>query len=184
MKGKIFLISVILLWSGVLYKSGFLTPKPKFPLKVKIVQARSTLKVLDEPYKIKRSKIIKIDKLYFPERNYLYHYLYGNLKFYKNFLMFIETEFEMLKSQKITFYINSDDGFRLKIDGKKICEYTKDRPFGKTVCDVTLKKGLHKMSLKYFQGYGRLGLVGVYEINGKKYYIGENSKYIKFYENN
>jgi len=172
------------LWFGVLYKSKIFAKKEDLFLNVTILKSSNTLKTLDDSFKIKSIKHVKIDKLYFPKRKYLYHYLYGNLRFNKNFVMKINTAFMLENNEKVKFVISSDDGFRLTIDGKKICEYVKDRPMSKTECVVNLKKGKHKMFIKYFQGYGQLGLVGVYEINGKKYYIGQNSDYLRFYENN
>ena len=181
MKKYIFLFIVIFLWIGVFYKSKIFSDN-RLPLKVKIVKSSKKIRNIDNFYVKSKDRVIYIDKLYFPNKKPLQHYLYGNLNFYDNFFIFINSYIELKKDMIVKFFIASDDGFRLKIDDKVVCEFKKDRPFKTTECKTALKKGKHKLFIKYFQGYGLLGLVGTYSVDKRQYYIGQNSDYIKFYE--
>ena len=180
MKRYIFLTSVIFLYIFVAYKSRIFHTYHT-TMNTKIIQSKTKLATLDSSYKIGSSKHIKIEKLYFPQRKTLSYYMYGDLGFSRDFLMFITSTFKAKIDTDVKFSIYSDDGFRLKIDDKTVCQYTKSRPLKKTTCKTHITKGKHTLFIKYFQGYGMLGLKGIYRIMGKNYYIGQNSKYLDFY---
>jgi len=80
------------------------------------------------------------------------------------------------------FLIASDDGFRLFIDGKPLCEFLGDRPLAKNECTVWLEKGDHVFFLSYFQGYGRLGVQAYYRPTSSNTYnfIGVSSPSLSF----
>ncbi len=95
--------------------------------------------------------------------------------------MILKAKMYLKKAQDIEFIVFSDDGFRLKIDGKKLIEFTKDRPYKGNKKSIKLQKGLHYITLKYFQGYGDLGLGAWYkDENGNKKPIGYDSRYVTF----
>jgi len=56
------------------------------------------------------------------------------------------------------FTVESDDGFRLWIDGRKVGGYADVRSFGGTDMTVTLKEGAHALRLEYFNNAKPAGL--------------------------
>jgi len=100
--------------------------------------------------------------------------------FYRNFFIDFKTKIILDRDTKIRFIIYSDDGFSLKIDGKVILKFEKTRPIAKNEKEIFLKKGLHRVSLSYFQGVGLLGVKALYRVRKKRYFIGVNSDNVKF----
>ena len=177
---KYFLLGfVIVLYVIVIYK--IYSTQINTPIKVLIFQQNYNIKNINNPLKNKFYKKIYIDKLYFPLSKILTNPLYSNLNFKQNFFMYIYTNFYLKKDANISFNIISDDGFNLYIDNNKICGFDNERSFSSTKCNISLKKGKHKLFIKYFQGIGHLGIVGKYKYQKKFYYIGENSNLIEFY---
>jgi PA14 domain-containing protein len=56
------------------------------------------------------------------------------------------------------FFLNSDDGSRLRIDGKKIVDNDGPHEMTEEDGDVELKAGLHELRLDYFNGIGHNGI--------------------------
>ena len=128
----------------------------------------------------KKTETLLFSQLYFPNSNILKNNLYGNLVYRSNFFIDFTSNFYLDKDSEIKFEIYSDDGFRLKIDGKKVAEFIKDRPYKKSEGKIFLKKGKHQFTLNYFQGYGNLGLGVWYIIDNKKTIFGKDSKILHF----
>ncbi|MEN8192805.1 MAG: GH92 family glycosyl hydrolase [Bacteroidota bacterium] len=57
-----------------------------------------------------------------------------------------------------TFYLESNDGSRLYIDGEEIIENDANHGMITETCSIALKAGFHKIDLKYFQAGGGKGL--------------------------
>lgn len=152
-------------------------------IKATIIQSAKPIRHLDDTIYPRKKEVLWIDKLYFPNANELKHPTYGYLGYRKDFIIYFDADFKLQEPQQIKFTIYSDDGFRLKVDKKDIMEYIKDRPFGKSEAVVTLAPGLHHLRIKYFQGFGQLGIVGYYQLkDGRKHLIGVNSSILKFIE--
>jgi len=150
-------------------------------IKATIVQSKTPIRSLDSRIVPIKKETLWIDRLYFPKGNELRHPLYGYLGYTHDFVIFFDAKFRLKKSSPVTFTIYSDDGFRLKIDGKVVMEYPSDRPFSKSERTVRLEPGLHSLHIKYFQGFGQLGIVGYYKID-KRRLIGQSSKDLEFLE--
>lgn len=59
---------------------------------------------------------------------------------------------KITKSGSHRFYVSSDDGFRLKIDGSQVIAYTNGRGTATTEGTKTLSPGIYPIELTYFQG--------------------------------
>jgi len=153
-------------------------------LSVIIEQKDRPLTFLDKKAKTIKTKKIFLNRLEFQNSNHLINENYGDLGFSRDFVMEIRARMDIKKSGKYLFHIYSDDGFRLKINNETVCQFIKSRPIDKTICEVFLRKGVNNLYIKYFQGYGNLGLRGFYKYSGdiRFYYIGESSSNIKFKE--
>ena len=152
-------------------------------IKTTIIQSSRPITYLDAKIYPKKKEVIWIDKLYFPKSNELRHPTYGYLGYRRDFVIYFDTDFKLKKPQRVKFTIYSDDGFCLKIDGKTIMQYIKDRPFSKSEAVVRLAAGRHHLHIKYFQGFGQLGIVGYYQLeDGKRHFIGKSAGGIEFIE--
>ena len=173
------LLFAVALWIWIAYSIA--SHSTKRVIKATIIQSSTPLHRLDDPVHVTKKEVLWIDKLYFPKGNELRNPVYGYLGYRQNFLMLLDTDFFLHAPKKIRFIIYSDDGFRLKIDGKTIMEYVKDRPLSKSEATIKLPAGKHHLYIKYFQGYGQLGLIGYYKVD-KIHFIGVDSNSVKFLE--
>ena len=159
-------------------------------IKATIIQSSKPVRHIDDRIYPQKKETLWFDTLYFPKGNELRHPKYGYLGYRQNFVAFFDTDIDVPKDEFVNFVIYSDDGFRLTIDKQKIMEYPKDRPFQKSEKVVRLAKGKHHIHIKYFQGYGQLGIVGYYAVGmsakeaqkARKYLIGKSSSDLKFLE--
>ena len=127
-------------------------------IKATIIQSKTPLRTIDSKVVPVKKETLWIDKLYFPVGNELRHPTYGYLGYKKNFVIYFDSVLDSLEDQEVTFAVYSDDGFRFWVDGKMVGEYPKDRPFRRSIVRVFLPKGEHRVRIKYFQGYGQLGI--------------------------
>lgn len=84
---------------------------------------------------------------------------------YKNeFGVVFTARLEVLKKGQHRFYLASDDGSRILIDGKKVVESDGIHPAG-TIKEgsVILEKGEHEFRLEYFQAAGNIELYAAYK---------------------
>ena len=179
-KNSILLSIVILLGCFVIYKTIPTTIQPL--IKATIAQQKITILTIDTPRNTASSKTMYFDTISFPEDVTLKHSKLGTLGYTSNFFIDFESTMNVSKKEIYHFLIASDDGFRLFIDGKPICEFLGDRPLAKNECTVLLEKGEHTFFLSYFQGYGRLGLQAYYRPTSSNAYnfIGVNSPSLTF----
>lgn len=160
----------------------------KFPtygtVNVAIMQQKGAIKTVDTQQKLSSTKHISVDSLNFLESRILEHPNLGKLGYTSNIFLKATTEMHVETSGEYTFFVTSDDGFRLKIDGVAVCEHPGDRPMRTTVCKKILNKKSHRFELLYFQGGGPMGLHVRYKFQGESssHFIGEASKNMSFKE--
>lgn len=179
-KNSILLSIVILLGCFIVYKTIPTTIQPF--IKTTIAQQKTTIKTIDTPKNTASTKILYLDTISFPEDVTLKHTKLGALGYTSNFFIDFESTMHISKKERYHFLIASDDGFRLFIDGKPICEFLGDRPLAKNECTILLDNGDHTFFLSYFQGYGRLGLQAYYRPTSSNAYnfIGVSSPSLTF----
>ncbi|HUG68807.1 MAG TPA: c-type cytochrome [Pirellulaceae bacterium] len=68
-----------------------------------------------------------------------------------NFAVVFKAKFQIARDGKYRFHIGSDDGARLKIDGKQVAEADGIHPFSFKSGDVELKAGIHQAEVEYFE---------------------------------
>jgi len=181
MKKNTFLLSmIILLGCFVIYKTTPTTIEPF--IKATIAQQKTTVVTIDTPKNTASTKVFYLDTINFLEDITLKHGKLGTLGFASNFFIDFEATMTVSKKELYHFLIASDDGFRLFIDGKPLCEFLGDRPLAKNECTVWLEKGDHVFFLSYFQGYGRLGVQAYYRPTSSNAYnfIGVSSPSLSF----
>ncbi len=151
---------------------------------VTIMQQKGNIKTLDTVKKISSTKHILVDSIDFLESRILEHPSLGKLGYTSNIFLTLKTEITVLNAGEYVFMVSSDDGFRLKIDDKVICEHPTDRAMQMSACTVTLSKAKHKFELSYFQGAGPMGLNVKYKLKAKPeiFFVGRDSEYMSFKE--
>ncbi len=151
------------------------------PIITNIYQQKNQIFNLDTPRQIIKQQQYFFDKIYFPQGNELFHENVGHMYYKENFFINLNTLMKVSASANFLFRIRSDDGFRLKIDNKLICESISEKAISTIDCRTKLSKGDHVIALSYFQGYGSLGLTLWYQAEaGKQYIVGENSAITSF----
>lgn len=151
---------------------------------VSIMPQQSGIVTLDTPKNHTETKTLRVPTINFANKSVLEHPDVGVLGFSSNFFMELRTRMQVGQSGNYTFYMASDDGFRLRIDEQVICEHLGDRPFSTSTCNATLSSGTHELRVDYFQGGGPLGLKALYkhERQDQPVLIGKNSDFARFEE--
>ncbi len=149
---------------------------------VVVSKNRTTITDIHQVRYIEMRKIVKLDHLNLAEKNRFRHPKMGDIGYSGDFFVDIDAPFLVKKPGDYVFYLGSDDGFVFSVDGKKICEWTHDRPLTTDICHVNLSAGDHTFKLVYFQGYGNAGLTMSYAFaaDGTQYVAGDNSRYLEF----
>lgn len=179
-KESVLLLLVLLV--GLLLSQSMIGRLSSGTFSVKLYRHDGGIATIDATRPAKPTQTFRVDRLRFPEGKELKLYSGTRFGYTQNFSLLADTRLDVLHAGEFIFKISSDDGFRLSIDGRKLCEFPKDRPFAETICQTRLTKGEHLLHLEYFQGLGPLGLVGRYRHLGEKqdHYLGENSKFLAF----
>jgi len=177
---KEYILLILVTLSAIFVTFKTYRPTPKLTTKAVVTSQNSALHSIYQQRSLKSSKTLYIDTIAFASGKVLSHPLYGNTRFTNNFFIDASSEFEVTSNQRFYFDIFSDDGFLLKIDGKKVCEFIGDRAYKKSSCSIDLYAGKHFLSLSYFQGGGPLGLTVFYRAHqdSKWRTYGEDSEYL------
>lgn len=176
--GIIILIGVFVLTKTIRLQSG------EGNIKVVITQQKDGISNIDTPRSISSKKTFHVTTINFPQTRVLKHKDLGETGYSSNFFIDASVVMEVKSEGDYEFMVSSDDGFRLKIDNKAMCEHPGDRPMAATSCRVHLSKRNHLFALSYWQGGGPLGLIVKYKKIGtsRQYYVGDDSKEIRFKE--
>lgn len=147
-----------------------------------ITQNKEGIQTIDTRRDASVTQTMQLQRIDFPQTRLLENDQYGKLGFSSNFFLDFDVAMQVAKAGTYYFMVSSDDGFRLKIDGKSVCEHPGDRPMQETGCRVVLEQGRHLFALNYFQGGGPMGLQVTYREagGGKARYVGEDSDAITF----
>ena len=149
-------------------------------INLEILQQKGAILNLDSAKNISNTKRLSVPTINFVESRKLEHKNFGELGFSTNFFMNLRTKSEVLAEGNYTFYIASDDGFRFKIDDKIVCEHPENRGYKTNICHYYLKKKSYDFHVAYYQGGGPMGLTAKYKLGAKIFFIGHDSKYMKF----
>jgi hypothetical protein len=151
-------------------------------IRLTLLQNADPIKSLAQKRKISDKRKLEIDRINFPHGDTFVHPLIGPLGVSHNFFLEFDTIIEVQIDGIYRFFVTSDDGFRLVIDGKTVSEFLKDREFSTTQAERFLRVGKYRLRLSYFQAGGPLGLQAEYTKKGstQSYLIGESSEWLSF----
>jgi len=152
------------------------------PIEVTVLKQDGAIIDLNTPGKTIDKKQFSFDKLSFPKGSELFHQNTGFLGYKESFFLQAKTQINVIQEGNYTFVVNSDDGFKLKLNDQTICQHIAGRAMQSSSCSIHLSKGKQLFDLKYFQGFGNLGLEVTYELESQPaYLIGTDSNYLKFH---
>jgi len=176
--------SILLMLIITLVVSYIFRPHTKIdiPMKVSmhIYQNKKDLHRIDQSRDISSELQTNIPTIDFKTTYGLEHEDLGKFNFDTNIFIDFNSSIHIMQEGNYTFVIVSDDGFRLDIDKKTIAMYLGGRAAGLNKVKHFLPIGDHHFDLSYFQGKGPMAIRAYYERDGKRFYIGEDSKYIHF----
>jgi hypothetical protein len=175
-----FLLTVSLIGVFIFYK--IVLSGTSGNVHITLTQQKGSIKNIDTPRKKQKQERFFLKDINFPNDTVLRHSQFGKIDYRSNFFLDADTVLEVLQKGRYTFYIKSDDGFRLTLDKKVICQFPNNRAMKISTCTAQLQEKKYHFHLSYFQGGGPLGLQAYYRHNSdeKRYLIGDNSSYIIF----
>lgn len=175
-------VSVLLAVVAVIILVRVVPPSVDPVVELVISKNRMPIRSIHQSRDIESSQTVMVDRVELLYSNRFRHPELGHLGYGENFFVDIDHEFTVQQSGRYVFRIGSDDGFTAAIDGEKLCEFGRDRPYSIKHCPVTLTAGSHRFALSYFQGYGNSGLTIQYAKAGDKKlrYFGESSDTLSF----
>ncbi len=177
-KREFFVLFVAILWIVVLFKT--ITIPKDTNIEMVLEKQKVAIKTINDAKNIEYSKNYYIDIIEFKNGKSLYHKDFGYFGVDRDFFITFKASLEVLKDDNYKFLIHSDDGFILNINSIMVATFEGNRPIAPTERVANLKKGVYDFELKYYQGYGNLGLEAYYFCENKRYFIGEDSDCIKF----
>ncbi len=179
---KEYILLFIVILIGVFITSKTFKLPTHGDVEITISEQKGAIATIDTPRKAGSKHEYEIDVISFEQSTVLTHKSLGVLGYSSNFFIDARTQMDVKNSDTYLFYVASDDGFRLWIDDKNICEHVGDRPMETTTCNVKLTKGTHRYRLEYFQGGGPMALKALYKRNSrsKSHLIGDSSDDIVF----
>jgi hypothetical protein len=176
----VFMIIVIGVYIINYYTKGGYIDASKKQITMTLYQDKNNLTNINQKRETIKEFKDKINTINFKTTKGLIHEDLGDFNFKTNVFIDFNVKMNILKSTKYMFLIVSDDGFILKIDSKKIRSFYGARAATLNKEGRFLKKGLHHYRLTYYQGGGPMAVRAYYEVEGKRFLIGEDSAYVEF----
>lgn len=180
-KNSFFSLLLILIASLIVIR---LIPPGVDPVLTLIISKnRTNITSISQARDIQVTKEVKVDVLNLAEKSRFMHPVLGELGYGNEFFVDVNATMQVQQAGRYQFFVSSDDGFILTINGKEICRFNGSRPLAAQTCQVNLTEGENQFQLNYYQGYGNAGLKVEYRKadTSKRYWVGQNSPYIKFH---
>jgi hypothetical protein len=99
-----------------------------------------------------------VDRLDLAHDGQLRHPVLGRIGPAEQFFIDLRVELRVPEARVIHFEVESDDGFALALNERRICAFTAQRGLSAQRCRVLLEAGEHALHLSYFQAGGPAGL--------------------------
>lgn len=151
-------LSGFLIFVALLVVDRLIPPSVDPVIAMTLSKNKAQINSINQKRDIEKTKEYMIDVVDLSLKNRFNHPVLGVLGWGENFFADINTTFTVSEKGLYRFEVGSDDGYELKVDGRKLCSFKKGRPFKTKICRARLIKGQHKLLLNYFQGYGNAGL--------------------------
>ncbi len=176
------LFSLLLILVTALIINRLIPPSVEPILTLTISKNRVNITHINQARDISASKEVKVDVLNLAEKSRFMHPTLGEIGYGDEFFVDINSVMQVKQPGRYQFFVGSDDGFILTINGREICRFNGSRALATQTCNANLNEGANQFQLNYYQGYGNAGLKVEYRKadSSKRYWVGENSAFIKF----
>lgn len=153
-------------------------------IELTISKNRTGINSINQRRDITQTQKVMVDVLNIAENNRFKHPVLGELGYGNDFFVDIDLPFTVKKAGTYHFLVGSDDGFRLRINNRTICQFPGSRPLAEQTCAIDLAEGDHTFKLAYYQGYGNAGLRVEYRLagNSTRYWVGKDSSLLSFHQ--
>lgn len=113
---------------------------------------------LDQTRAAVERSIVWVDRLDLAHGGQLRHAVLGRIGPAEHFFVDLRLRLQVPEAGVFHFEIESDDGFALAVNDRRICAFTAHRGLSAQQCRVLLEAGHHALHLSYFQAGGPAGL--------------------------
>lgn len=113
---------------------------------------------LDQARVLAERSTVWVDRLDLAEGGELRHAVLGKIGPAEQFFIDLRVRVRVPESRVLHFEIESDDGFALALNERRICAFTAQRGLSAQRCQALLEAGEHDLHLSYFQAGGPAGL--------------------------
>jgi hypothetical protein len=139
------------------------------------------INTLDQPREIDSRQQLWIDRFDLASNGQLRHPQLGQIGYGEQFFIDAELRLRMRRAASLRFEVQSDDGFALEIDDRRVCAFVGHRALAGQSCRVLLEEGEHRLRLSYFQAGGPAGLLVRYGEGGEGplTWLGEDTDYLE-----
>ena len=151
-------LSVLLLGATLLMAALMWPPRVRPVLQLELERNALPIQHLDQERVVIARSRIAVDVLDLAAGGRLRHRRLGVLGYGENFFLDLRTTLVLDSARVLHFEVESDDGFALEIEGRRICAFTGQRGLVAQRCRAFLEAGEHLLHLSYFQAGGPAGL--------------------------
>jgi len=113
---------------------------------------------LDQDRTVFERQTVWVDRLDLAHDGQLRHPVLGRIGPAEQFFLDLRVRVQVPEARVLHFEIESDDGFALELNERRICAYTGQRGLSAQRCRALLEAGEHALHLSYFQAGGPAGL--------------------------
>ncbi len=152
----------------------------QFPIHMTLQQNEEVIDTLHQPRKPIKTESRIINTIHFKTKYQLTHADLGAWDYRENFFADFNTTMHLNRDLNITFLLVSDDGYALKLDGKPILSDPENHTISVDQITRPLTRGDHALHLAYFQEDEITVLRLYYEVNGERFFVGEESRDVNF----
>lgn len=151
-------LSILLCGVAVLMGLLMRTPSVSPVLPLQIERNAVPIDHLDQERVAVERSTVWVDRLDLAQGGQLRHAVLGRIGPAEQFFVDLRLRLHVPEAGVFHFEIESDDGFALTVNERRICAFTAHRGLSAQRCRVLLEAGEHAMHLSYFQAGGPAGL--------------------------
>lgn len=175
------LLSALLCASGVGLWLLMRSPSVEAVLPLVIERNAVSIEHLDQSRAAVQRSTVWLDRLDLAHSGQLRHPVLGRIGPAEQFFVDLRVRLRVPEARVIHFEVESDDGFALELNDRRICAFTAHRGLSTQRCRVLLEAGEHPLFLSYFQAGGPAGLRVRHAANenGPWRLLGEDSDWLQ-----
>lgn len=174
-------LSAMLCMTAVLLWLLMRTPSVDPVLPLVIERNAVPIDHLDQTRAAIQRTTVWVDRLDLARGGQLRHAVLGRIGPAEQFFIDLKLRLRAPEARVIHFDVESDDGFALELNERRVCAFTAHRGLSGQRCRVMLEAGEHALHLSYFQAGGPAGLRVRHAAseNGPWVFLGEDNPWLQ-----